>query len=95
MEGNVIYVNYEFSSWRYFNTDEVYEPSKYFSYISRAISKPEDCSIIVKSYGYVLADSQKGMGSAYGGDWQPSPNKPGDARFLGEPGEKKVTFNRK
>ena len=91
MEGNVIYVNYELSSWRYFNTDEVYEPSKYFDYISGAVSKSENCGIIVKSYGYVLADSQKGMGSAYGGDWQPSPNKPEDARFLGEPGEIKYT----
>ena len=31
MEGNIVYVNYELSSWRYFNTDEVYKPSKYFS----------------------------------------------------------------
>lgn len=67
MEGNIIYVNYELSSWRYFNTDEVYEPSKYFSYISGTVSKPENCDIIVKSYGYVLADNLKGMGSAYGG----------------------------
>ena len=89
MEGNIIYVNYELSSWRYFNTDEVYKPSKYFSYISGAVSKPENCGIIVKSYGYVLADSQKGMGSAYGGDWKPC--KEDDERFLGEPGEIKYT----
>ncbi len=92
MEGNIIYVNYELSSWRYFNTDEVYEPSKYFSYISGAVSKPENCGIIVKSYGYVLADSQKGMGSAYGGDWKPC--KEDDERFLGEPGEIKYTHSK-
>ena len=92
MEGNVIYVNYELSSWRYFNTDEVYEPSKYFDYISGAVSKSENCGIIVKSYGYVLADSQKGMGSAYGGDWKPC--KEDDERFLGEPGEIKYTHSK-
>ncbi|MBQ2671430.1 MAG: DUF4417 domain-containing protein [Clostridia bacterium] len=94
MEGNIICVNYELSSWRYFNTDEAYRPSKYFEYISGIINKPKNCDII-KSYGYVLANNFKGMGSAYGGDWKPSPNKSDDARFLGEPGEKKVIFNRK
>ncbi len=29
----------------------------------------------------------KGGGSAEGGKWRPNPNKPDDARFLGEPGE--------
>lgn len=90
MEGNIIYVNYELSSWRYFNTDEVYKPSKYFNYISGTVSKPENCDIIVKSYGYVLADNLKGMGSVYGGDWKPS--KADDERFLGEPGEIKYTY---
>lgn len=85
MEGNIIYVNYELSSWRYFNVDETYKPSKYFEYISGITNKPENCDIIVKSYGYVLADSLKGMGNAHGGDWKP--RKEDDKRFLGEPGE--------
>lgn len=32
------------------------------------------------------------MGSAWGGEWRPSPNKPDDARFLGQPGEIKYTI---
>ena len=35
------------------------------------------------------------MGSAYGGKWRPSPNKPMNQRFLGQPGEIKVTYNNK
>lgn len=38
---------------------------------------------ITKHTGYVVLD--KGGGSAEGGQWQPNPNKPTDARFLGEP----------
>ena len=35
---------------------------------------------------------EKGGGSAYGGGWKPSPNKPDDQRFLGELGEIKTTY---
>jgi|GEM_PF-350194 len=38
---------------------------------------------------------RKGGGSAYGGKWQPNPNKPKDQRFIGEAGETKVTTNAK
>ena len=92
MEGNIIYVNYELSSWRYFNVDETYKPSKYFEYISGITNKPENCDIIVKSYGYVLADNLKGMGNAHGGDWKP--RKEDDKRFLGEPEEIKYTHSK-
>ena len=37
----------------------------------------------------------KGGGSAYGGRWRPSPNKPQDQRFLGEPGEIKISYTTK
>ena len=89
MEGNIIYVNYELSSWRYFNVDEVYKPSKYFEYISGITNKPENCDIVVKSYGYVLKDNFKGMGDAYGGGWKPKNSD--DERFLGNPGDVKTT----
>lgn len=32
-----------------------------------------------------------GGSSACGGKWKPNPNKPTDSRYLGEPGEIKVT----
>jgi hypothetical protein len=63
---------------------------------------PVGSNLIIKS-GYVVNENdgdynsiiQAGMGSAYGGQWKPSPNKPMDQRFLGQPGEIKVTYNNK
>lgn len=89
MEGNLIYVDYERSSWKYQNDDD--QPSKFYPYICGEKPLPKDSGILLKS-GYVLQDkdSFKGMGSAFGGGWRPSPNKPHDQRFVGEPGEIKV-----
>lgn len=67
MQGNIVFVDYELSSWRYMN-DDPYVPSKYAKYICRAEPWPEDCDIIIKSTGYILSDYEiKGMGSAHGG----------------------------
>ena len=53
----------------------------------------KDCDIIIKK-GYVTSDyEEKGMGSAYGGEWQPK--KEEDKRFLGEPGEIKETISKR
>lgn len=41
---------------------------------------------------YLISDTRKGGGSAYGGKWRPNPNKPQDQRFLGKPGEIKTTY---
>lgn len=83
MQGNIIFVDYELSSWRYMN-DDPYVPSKYAKYICGVEPWPEDYGIIIKSTGHILSDYKiKGMGSAYGGKWRPS--KPEDKRFLGEP----------
>ena len=85
MQGNIVFVDYELSSWRYMN-DDPYVPSKYVKYICGTEPWPEDCDIIIKSTGHILSDYEiKGMGSAYGGKWRPS--KPEDERFLGEPGD--------
>ena len=49
----------------------------------------EENDIIIKQ-GYVQsAFEEKGMGSAYGGEWQPK--KEDDRRFLGEPGQIKIS----
>ena len=54
---------------------------------------PKDCDIIIKK-GYITSDyEEKGMGSAYGGEWQPK--KEEDKRFLGEPGEIKETISKR
>lgn len=84
MQGNIVFVDYELSSWKYQNDD--YRPSKCVPYILGEKPLPDNSGIVIKS-GYVLKNDidLKGMGSAFGGDWQP--HKPDDARFLGEPGE--------
>lgn len=85
MEGNILYIDYNLSSWQHYSDDEV-----------KAYTKDNTSSIITKyHYTYVIPyDSiSKGTGSAFGGEWQPK--KPEDERFLGEPGEIKVTFNRR
>ncbi len=89
MEGNIVFVDYDLSSWKY--QDKDYTPSQYVKYITGELPLPSDCDIVIKR-GYIPSQNEeKGMGSAYGGEWQPSPNKPDDTRFLGKPGEVKIT----
>lgn len=85
MEGNIVFIDYELSSWKYQN--EGYTPSKYLSYILGEQPLPVGSKIHIKA-GYVLRE--KGMGSAHGGPW--TPKKPGDERFVGEPGTIKDTW---
>ncbi len=59
------------------------------SFITGELPLPPDCDIVIKR-GYISSPrEEKGMGSAYGGEWQPK--KPDDERFLGKPGEIKET----
>lgn len=86
MEGNIVYVNYELSSWKYQN--EEYIPSKYLPYICGKLPLPAESTLRVKS-GYVLRDRPfgKGMGSAYGGAWKPNPAKKQDMILIGPANE--------
>ena len=88
MEGNIIFVDYELSSWKY--QEKAYEPSPYAKYIMGELPLPENSGIIIKRGCLISTD--KGMGSAYGGKWRPNPNKPQDQRYLGNPGEIKKTI---
>lgn len=81
MEGNIEFVDYELSSWKY--QEKEYEPSPYAKYISGELLLPENSGIIIKR-GFVLPGT-KGMGSAYGAKWKPNPNKPNDMAFIGPP----------
>ncbi|GAB5083317.1 hypothetical protein Osc2_00850 [Ruminococcus sp. 25CYCFAH16] len=56
MKGDIIYVNYELSSWKYLNDIKV-----------NSLTRQNKSDIIIKKYGYVC----KGGGSAYGGEWKP------------------------
>ncbi len=94
MQGNIVFVDYELSSWKYQNDD--YVPSKYLDFILGKKPLPNGSPIVIKS-GYIMRDDAffKGMGSAFGGAWRPSPTKPHDQRFLGNPGEVKTTYDKK
>lgn len=85
MQGDIVFVDYDLSSWRYMN-DDPYVPSKYMSYITGEKPLPPNSEIVIKS-GMVIGNDVllKGMGSAYGGMWKPT--KPDDQRYVGESGE--------
>ncbi len=60
MEGNIIFVDYELSSWRHMNEDISQSYSPYFKYICGKEKWPENCDIIVKT-GYVGSGHRKGF----------------------------------
>jgi len=71
----------KFFLFHFFTPALLYHTSPYFGIGSKS-------GIMVRRAGFVQSWwEQKGSGSAYGGGWRPNPNKPSDARFLGEPGE--------
>lgn len=96
MQGDIVFVDYELSSWKFMN-DDPYAPSKYVKYICGEEPVPIGSNLIMKS-GYVVGENdrdynsiiQTGMGSAYGGQWKPAKLK--DERFLGEPGEIRISY---
>lgn len=102
MQGNIIFVDYELSSWRHMNDDKAYAPSPYVKYICGEEPLPPDSNIVIKRAYIPSLYELKGMGSVRGGDWRPSPNKPDDQRLIGEPGSinrtvehnKNYSFNR-
>ncbi len=81
MRGDIIYVDYELSGWKYLNEEKKGLP-KHTENV-RIVHK-----ICVQPPGFFC----KGSGSAYGGKW--IPKKEEDKRLLGEPGEIKETFTK-
>ncbi len=74
MQGNIVYVDYDRSSWRYMNYERNLAKEDLDCYkIGGAIH--HDCDIMAP---YRIG---KGGGSAFGGKWKPS--KPADYRFVG------------
>lgn len=78
MTGNIIYVDYELSSWQHMDDDIVLEKDIKRTYGVRP---------------YVCMDNfvYKGGGSAYGGKWMPK--KEDEKRLIGKPGEIKDTIH--
>lgn len=79
MAGNILYINYELSSWLHYGDNEC-----------KTANSDLDTSIIKHTIGYVCCDTYKGTGSAFGGKWKPK--KPEDERLVGKPGEIKETY---
>lgn len=80
MTGNILYIDYDLSSWQHYNDDL----EKTYLKITNSFIKPK------YFYGSILPYTKKGSGSAFGGEWKPA--KEADERFLGEPGEIKRTL---
>ena len=87
MEGNIIPVDYERSGWKYMSFDRNGAEKGLESYLIGGRNEAE--RDILESYRIGLT---KGGGDPEGGKWRPNPNKPEDARFLGEPGEIKTIY---
>jgi hypothetical protein len=86
MQGDIIFIDYELSSWRYMTehlADKKREiPSDAIYKTCRNVNIPKQSENHIKvSYGNVF----KGSGAAAGGGWKPS--KEADERLLGEPGQ--------
>ena len=88
MQGDIVYVDYERSSWKYMSYERSYASEDLESFkiggqtpfVHDIISSFIDVSLV------------KGGGSAYGGQWKPNPNKPNDAIYLGPPNTIKRVF---
>ena len=88
MRGDIVYVDYERSSWRYMSYERNYKSEDLDAFKIGETYRPE-CDTIEP---YLIGGTYKGGGSAYGGKWKPS--KPDDERFLGEPGSINRTAGR-
>lgn len=95
MRGNILFVDYDLSSWQH-DGDDLDKSCLYTQterYLLGYDSIPEQSKIITKfCSGHVISDVEKGSGSAFGGKWRPSPDKPEDQRFFGRPGDVKTTY---
>ena len=87
MQGDIVYVDYEFSSWKYMDDEKTFSENDVNSYKIGGNSHVV-CDTMEP---YLLGGAAKGGGSAYGGKWRPNPKKPTDQRYLGTPGEINVT----
>lgn len=85
MQGDIVYVDYDRSSWRYMNYERAFMAENLDSFKIGGQSKP-----LYDTMAPFIDVPLKGGGSAYGGKWKPS--KPEDGRLIGEPGEIKITF---
>ena len=90
MQGNIVYVDYERSSWKYMSYERGFRKEDLDTFKIGSTSSQNGDTIEPYLIG---GDTFKGGGSAYGGKWKPS--KLGDEKFIGKPGEIKQSFTKK
>ena len=83
MDGNIVHVDYDRSSWRYMSFERRLQKEDIDCYLVGGTTS-QNCDILEP---YRIG---KGGGSAFGGAWKPS--KPEDYRLIGKPGEIKITY---
>lgn len=88
MQGNLIYVDYARSSWRFMS----YEPGFHREDLSAFKIGGTNRAECDRMKPYLIGGSVKGGGSAYGGKWKPA--KQEDELFIGEPGSINRTIDR-
>ena len=87
MQGNIIYVDYERSSWRYMNYERSFRKEDLESFKIGGVFPPF-CDTIEP---FLIG---KGGGSAYGGRWKPNPDKPNEVILQGPPNTIQKVFIR-
>ena len=92
MQGNVVCVDYERSSWKYMNYERGLQKENLddFKVGGTYYAKRDTIEPFLIGGSYI----PKGGGSAYGGEWRPNPEKPNDWKFLGEPGDMNQTYDK-
>lgn len=69
MRGDIVYVDYERSSWKYMSYERNYKAEDLDAFKIGETYRPE-CDTIEP---YRIDGTYKGGGSAYGGKWRPNP----------------------
>ena len=85
MQGNIIPVDYERSSWKYMSYERNSSAEKLDAFKMGGAERSEYDTI----NPYLIG---KGGGSAYGGKWKPKPDKPNDMIFVGKPNSRQRIF---
>ena len=78
MQGDVVFVDYNRSSWRYMNYERSYKAENLDAF--KVGGQPQ---VFYDTISPFIDVPLKGGGSAYGGQWRPNPNKPNDAIYWG------------
>lgn len=88
MRGNIVYVDYERSSWKYLGYECGRREEDLEAFKIGGTNRAE-CDMMEP---YRLGSSWKGGGSAYGADWKPP--KPADFRLVGVPGSINYSYTK-